>query len=72
MEKIWDQFEKNGEKLKNIIDRNNLKKEFNFNNLRLLQDAKKSNQRRNDLWAIRWYASTFIKTCILYIQKNFC
>lgn len=69
----WDQFEKNGEKLKNIIDRNNLKKEFNFNNsydyYKMLKNQIKG---RNDSWAIRWYASTFIKNMYtLYPKKTF-
>ena len=69
----WNIFEKNGKKLKNFINQKNLKKEFNFNGsynyYKMLVEQIKG---KNDSWAIRWYASAFIKQMYtLYPKKTF-
>jgi len=69
----WNIFEKNGDKLKKFIDQKNLKKEFNFNSsydyYKMLVEQIKG---KNDSWAIRWYASAFIKQMYtLYPKKTF-
>lgn len=71
--RAWKNFEVNGSRLKKIIDSNNLKKQFNFNNsydyYQMLTDQINS---KNDSWAIRWYASTFVKNMYtLYPSKSF-
>jgi putative methyltransferase (TIGR04325 family) len=68
----WDIFEKDGEKLlKQIIDRN-LRNEFDFDNsfpyTQMLEDQVNG---KNDSWAIRWYASAFLKNrYTLYPTKS--
>jgi glycosyltransferase involved in cell wall biosynthesis len=60
--RAWDKFEPNGEKLLYAIKKKKLEKLFNFNNsfyyTRMLQNQV---DKKNDSWAIRWYASTFLK-----------
>lgn len=57
----WKLFEPDGNKLIAKIEKNNLIKEFDFNGtyryFRMLQDQ---SQKKNDSWAIRWYASAFL------------
>ena len=71
--RAWKNFEIRGSKLKKIIDLNNLKEQFNFNNsydyYQMLIDQING---KNDSWAIRWYASTFVKNMYtLYPSKSF-
>jgi hypothetical protein len=60
--RAWDKFEPNGEKLLAAIKNKKLEKLFNFNNsfyyTRMLQNQV---DKKNDSWAIRWYASVFLK-----------
>jgi len=58
----WDLFENDGKKLLNELKQKKLIRKFNFNNsypyLRMLQDQIEG---KNNSWAIRWYASAFLK-----------
>lgn len=68
----WDLFEKNGQKLLDQIKAQNLSSEFNFNNsYPYTQMLQKQINGENDSWAIRWYASAFLKNCYtLYPAKS--
>ncbi len=58
--RAWNKFNINGQELLNIIKSRKLKYEFNFNNsynyYKMLEDQI---YKKNDSWAIRWYASAF-------------
>lgn len=58
----WDLFERDGKKLFIELKKKNLNSEFDYNNsypfTNMLQDQKEG---RVDSWAIRWYASLFLK-----------
>ena len=71
--RAWKVFDKNGKKLINIIDKEKLKSEFNFNNsYDYYQMLKKQIKGKNNSWAIRWYASAFLKNMLtLYPSKTF-
>lgn len=71
--RAWRKFEKDGLKLKKIIDKKNLKKEFNFNDsYNYYQMLTDQIANKNDSWAIRWYASAFINNMFtLYPAKSF-
>lgn len=71
--RAWKFFDKNGKKLINKIDKKNLKTEFNFNNsYDYYGMLKKQINGKNDSWAIRWYASAFLKNMLtLYPSKSF-
>ena len=71
--RAWLLFEKNGQKLKKQIDKKKLSKEFNFNNsydyYKMLTNQIKN---KNNSWAIRWYASAFVKNMLtMYPSKSF-
>ncbi|NUM71352.1 MAG: glycosyltransferase family 2 protein [Ignavibacteriaceae bacterium] len=57
----WDLFEKDGEKLLNRLQSENLTHEFDYlgaaNNVRML---KRQIAGKNNSWAIRWHASAFL------------
>lgn len=59
--KAWNIFEIDGSKLLADLKKNNLLREFNFNNsfdyVKMLEDQING---RNNSWAIRWYASCFL------------
>lgn len=58
----WAQFEPNGEKLLRKLIERGLVNEFNFNNSYPYTDMlKKQILGKNNSWAIRWYASAFLK-----------
>ena len=58
----WNLFEHNGEKLYDEIKAKKLEKEFNFDgSFNFMQISKDYIDNKNDSWAIRWYASAFIK-----------
>lgn len=69
--KSWKLFEKNGNILKKKLINKNLINEFNFNNsfdyMRMLKDQVKG---KNNSWAIRWYASAFLKNKLTLYPKN--
>ena len=58
----WELFEKDGKKLQKEIKDKSLKKEFDFEGTypysKILQEQIDT---KNDSWAIRWYASAFLK-----------
>ena len=58
----WDLFEEDGRKLLSELRKKNLTEEFNFNGAyrytRMLKDQIKG---RNTSWAVRWYASAFLR-----------
>lgn len=59
---VWNDFEKNGKKLLDEIENKNLSSEFDFDNsynyTQMLRDQVNG---KNSSWAIRWYASAFLK-----------
>jgi len=60
--RAWKKFDSNGKKLLKKVISNNLIKEFNFNGsfnyLKMLEDQV---NKKNNSWAIRWYASAFLE-----------
>lgn len=71
--KSWRIFEKNGRKLQSKIIDKKQNSEFNFNNS--FDYMKMLNNQiigKNNSWAIRWYASAFLKNKLtLYPKKTF-
>ena len=60
--RAWDDFEKDGKKLLRRLENKNLTKEFNFNcSYDYTQMLRDQILAKNDSWAIRWYASIFLK-----------
>lgn len=60
--RAWLTFEKNGSKLSKNIKKQNKVKEFNFNNYyNYYQMLINQVKGKNDSWAVRWYASCFLK-----------
>lgn len=60
--RAWSNFEKNGKKLLRELKKKNLVKVFNFNNnYDYYQMLKDQVAKKNNSWAIRWYASCFLK-----------
>jgi hypothetical protein len=58
----WDLFERDGEKLLNELVNNKLTHDFDFNgSYPYTQMLKDQINGKNDSWAIRWYASAFLK-----------
>jgi hypothetical protein len=58
----WDNFEKDGEVLLNILIQKNLTEQFDFfNNYPYTQMLRDQIAGKNSSWAVRWYASAFIK-----------
>ena len=71
--RAWNNFETDSIKLKNEIDERKLVDEFNFSSgisyYKMLND---NINGANDSWAIRWYASTFLKNMnTLFPSKSF-
>lgn len=69
----WSLFEKNGEKMLEKIKNKELNNQFDFNNSypysKMLVDQVNG---KNNSWAIRWYASAFLKNKLtLYPAKSF-
>lgn len=69
----WNTFEKDGKKLFNQLKEKNAFKEFDFNDsypyTKMLEDQING---KNNSWAIRWYASAFLKNKLtLYPKKSF-
>jgi hypothetical protein len=68
--RAWNKFEPNASILLNRIKNKKLDKLFNFNNsfayTRMLQNQV---QKKNDSWAIRWYASVFLKNMFTLYPK---
>ena len=71
--RAWNNFETDSIKLKNEINERKLVNEFNFSSgisyYKMLND---NINEANDSWAIRWYASTFLKNMnTLFPSKSF-
>jgi hypothetical protein len=71
-ERGWRLFERDGESLAKEISEKGLVREFNFDNshdyYQMLLDF---NERKNNSWAIRWYASAFLKNKLtLYPHRS--
>ena len=69
----WSIFESDGKKLLDNLKKKNLEREINFNDAynytKMLKDQIKG---KNDSWAIRWYASAFLKDMItLYPGQSY-
>lgn len=66
--RAWDLFESDGQTLLDQIVKKNLEKEFDFNNsYPYLQMLKDQIAGLNNSWAIRWYASAFLRNkLVLY------
>ena len=68
----WNLFEPDGKKLYNEIVNKKLKNEFNFyNSYDYLNMLKRQCKGKNNSWAVRWYASAFLKNKLtLYPGKS--
>jgi hypothetical protein len=69
----WSIFESDGKKLLDNLRKKNLEREINFNDVynykEMLKDQIKG---KNDSWAIRWYASAFLKDMLtLYPGQSY-
>ena len=71
--RAWRLFEADGKKLLSELEKKNLVKEFDFNNsYDYTQMLKDQILAKNDSWAIRWYASVFLKDKLtLYPSYSF-
>ena len=70
-QRAWQHFEKDGKKLLKELQNKNLEKEFNFNNsYPYVQMLKDQINFKNDSWAIRWYASAFLKNLLTLYPKK--
>ena len=67
----WKLFNKNGDFLRKKLNKKKLVKQFNFNNsfnyMKMLDDQIEG---KNNSWAIRWYASAFLKNKLTLYPKN--
>jgi len=68
----WELFEHDGRKLLIELNKRNLTSEFNYNNSYFFTKILKGQIRgKIDSWAIRWYASIFLKDkLVLYPGKS--
>ena len=68
----WDLFEPDGKKLLTELEKRNLTKEFDFDgNFHFTKMLKKQTAGLTNSWAIRWYASAFLKNKLtLYPGKS--
>lgn len=68
----WDLFEPDGKKLLAELERKNLIKEFDFeDSYNYSGMLKRQIEGKNDSWAIRWYASAFLKNKLtLYPSRS--
>ncbi len=71
-ERGWDSFEPDGRKLLEALKEKRMKNEFNFGGsydyLEMLDSQVKG---KNDSWAVRWYASAFLKNMLtLYPRES--
>ena len=69
----WDLFEKDGIKLLKELEQKKLLNKFDFeNSYEYTQMLKDQIAGKNDSWAVRWYASVFLKNKLtLYPGKSF-
>ena len=68
----WDLFQENGKKLLSELEHKKLTHAFDFNSAYpYTQMLKDQIEKKNDSWAIRWYASAFLKNKLcLYPSKT--
>lgn len=71
-DRVWNDFELDGRKLLKEIEKRNLQKEIDFNSsygyTQMLKDQIKG---KNDSWAVRWYASNYLKDMLtLYVGNS--
>jgi len=68
----WDEFEEDGKKLLDELEQSELARKFDFDgNYPYFQMLRNQIQGKNDSWAIRWYASAFVKNKLtLYPGKS--
>jgi len=67
----WKLFNKNGNFLKKKLIEKKLVKQFNFNNsFNYMKMLENQITGKNNSWAIRWYASAFIKNKLTLYPKN--
>jgi len=60
--RAWKKFDSNGQRLLNKIRKNKLERLFNFNNsFNYIKMLKDQINKKNQSWAIRWYASIFLE-----------
>lgn len=71
--RAWNNFETDSVKLKNEIDKRKLVDEFNFSpGISYYKMLNENIDGVNDSWAVRWYASTFLKNMnTLFPSKSF-
>lgn len=71
--RAWENFEKDSLILKKKIDEKKLANEFNFESgISYYQMLKDNINGLNDSWAVRWYASTFLKNMnTLFPSRSF-
>lgn len=71
-DRAWSVFEKDGKKLLDELKNKSLCKEFDFNNsYPFTQMLKDQIEGKNNSWAVRWYAATFLKNMFcLYPGKS--
>ena len=69
----WKKFEKNGKKLLKLLEKNNHISNFNFDNTYdFFKQLKNFCLKKNQSWAIRWYASIYLKNELtLFAPKSF-
>ena len=69
----WEKFEKNGKKLLKLLEKNNHISNFNFDNTYdFFKQLKNFCLKKNQSWAIRWYASAFVNNMMtMYPSKSF-
>jgi hypothetical protein len=69
--RAWKKFDTDGQRLLNKIRKNKLEKLFNFNNsfnyMKMLQNQI---NKKNQSWAIRWYASAFLENMYTLHPKS--
>lgn len=68
--RAWNTFNQNGKQLLHLIEKKKLTKSFNFNNsYNYLEMLKNQIAKKNDSWAIRWYASCFLNNMYTLYPK---
>lgn len=69
--RAWNNFEPDAKSLKNKIDNSGLIKEFNFDQgISYYKMLEENIAGKNDSWAVRWYASIFLKNMLTLFPSN--
>ena len=70
--RAWKEYNNNSKYLINLIKRKNLQREFDFNYSYPYLEMLKLTEKKNHSWAIKWYASAFVKNMFtLYPKKSY-